>query len=263
MMRPAQILRNTENVEQQTNIILVFRTYARIAMCNMCSLGLVSRWVIDRFAKAGKDPRVSSDSIGHLADYSASFLCHCAIELNPQLVASCTPLAFQSINCLTNSKIRLFGLRLFCAYERAGMGPPRDVFQRILEILVSDVEENSVIAAKFLLFLCANRNEEFVTLRDNWQDLVLQRLAAIDGPSPLSDLLIALVLQFPLSSEMIALVVSHFPVISAPLAYSWVYPWVLVQLQDDDNCAQILLTSILALFCQDIDRLVTRGKLSR
>jgi hypothetical protein len=128
--------------------------------------------------------------------------------------------------------------------------------------LVCDIEENAIVAAKFFLYLAMRRNEHFMALGDDLQAACAQKLAAADGSSKFTDLLIALLLQFPLSPETETRFFQHFPIASAPLAFAHVYPWVLVQLRETPEATRLLLASILRLFCLDLKRLVQRKKLS-
>jgi hypothetical protein len=79
-----------------------------------------------------------------------------------------------------------------------------------------------------------------------------EKLDVIDSPSRFSDLLVAILLQFRLSIEMIRLVLAHFPIVNSHYSFKYIYPSILVQLRQIPDAFPLLLFSIIRLFCLNI-----------
>jgi hypothetical protein len=209
------------------------------------------------------DEKVTSHSIEMLVAHSASFLSCIVFELNKRGIPECLQLAVRSIDCVKNCRIQWFGLRVLCDCEKKTMSVPADIFEKIIQILMENDFENEILAARFFFRFSVSRNDEFLALGEPFAQICLQKLASLDGSSRLADYLIGVIIQFPLSPEALAVVLVHFPVVTAWAVFDRVYQWVLQQLEQNPEAVPILLNSILRLFCLNLQRLVERGKIGK
>jgi hypothetical protein len=256
-----QILVCTNNSDQQANIILFFVIFLQIASEFKPCFWNVLRWCIERINALGKNEPTSINFNSDLIESVWSLMKGLISQIDWTLISEYLNLATESISCELNLRVREFGLRFLCRSEKSLIHAPRETVQKIIGILINDRDANAKRVAKFLLHLSVNRKDELIALGKAVLEGSIQRLAGLEGHSAFADLLVALIVQFPLSAEVLSLILAHFPVVSARLAFAWVYPWVLAQLREMSEVLPVLLESVVKLFCQRIERLVMGGNL--
>jgi hypothetical protein len=256
-------LQQTSNVEYQCEILQIFAVYARIVANAPRSLGSVARWILDRIHAISLDDKITSHSIEMLVRQSADILKVFTFGLERGMISRYAELALQSIDCQKNWRIRWFGLQLLCHFEKKTMSTPLDVFGKIVQILMEDVAENATMAAQFFFRFSVSRNSEFLAMGESLMEVCLQKLARVEGASALTDYLIGLLIQFPLSRDAITVVLAHFPVVNVCLVFAKVYSWVLQQFQENSEAIPVLLDSVLQFHCLNLERLVNKGKIGR
>jgi hypothetical protein len=216
------------------------------------SLLIVLQWATAKIEEIGNDQKSSIDSLSDLVTMLSLFVRATIRNLDPHWIEGLWIAGISSINCETNWRVRSLGLQVLRHFERIFMGPPLELLPKIIDILLNDCEENSTKALKFFIVLASTRTGEFMAFKDVLFSFCVERLTEIEGPSRFSDMLVAILLYFPLSPELLGLILAHFPVLSSRCSFQSVYRWALAQLRENTEAVPILLNSIIRLFCLNL-----------
>jgi hypothetical protein len=252
MLNFAQLLTMCQVCERQAFVIRQFRFYVLGLPCVSPSALIALRWTIDRIEKIARDQKSSIQSLLSLVKELTRFAKVMIKKLDPHGIEELLMTAMTSINCEINWSLRALGLCLFRSFEEIAVGPPLELLPKITEILLNDCRENSAKALKFFIVLSRTRNDEFMAFGDVLFNFCTQGLTEIEGPSQFSDLLVAVLLQFPLNPDLMNLIFAHFPIINSLRSFQCVYQWILVQMKQIRDAIPLLLNSIIRMFCLNL-----------
>jgi hypothetical protein len=205
MMTLGQMLMQTNALDQHLNLIMHFNSYAYMISHVQPSTVAVLRWAIERIQIIGKMEKSYVDST--LRSFK-HFVKIALGKIDVHETEWVRNFAIAAINDQSHWRIRSFGLRLLWFDEKRCASLPIAMIQRVIQILLSECAECAMEALKFLIVLSTTQTAEFFTFGEILFNFCSDKLKAIEGPSRNSDLFIANLVQFPLSSEFIPVYIS-------------------------------------------------------